>query len=160
MNPNVRSIDGVSQSRPMSVAPSIRTPKLRPVQNHAAGTRKKFATQSPPKERRVPEWIQLPLIIAGGMLAGLAIQSPVLGQAVLVVYGIVAFFLRIPSRITFVLALLAMVATTVLLVFKGDIFMAQNFATYTFLLLVVGVITLNRELKKEGGRIYYNRRTR
>lgn len=160
MNPNIRSIDGVSQSRPISVTPSMHAPRLGQKHNHAAGTRKKFATQPAPKERRVPEWVQLPLIIAGGMLAGLAIQSPALGQAALVVYGMVAFFLRIPSRITFVLALLAMVATTVLLVFKGDIFMAQNFATYTFLLLVVGVITLNRELKKEGGRIYYNRRTR
>lgn len=160
MNPNVRSVDGISQSRTLNATPSIRPMNFKPIQRHTAGTPKRFAKPAPPKERRLPEWVQLPLIIAGGMVAGFAIQSPVLGQAALVVYGIVAFFLRIPSRVTFILALLAMIATIIFLVFKGDVFVAQNFATYTFLLLVVGVITLNRELKKEGGKIYFNRRTR
>jgi hypothetical protein len=64
----------------------------------------------------------------------------------------------IASRTTFTLALLSMVATTLLLVVRGNIPLAQNFATYTFLLLVVGVITLTRELKKEGGRVYSSRK--
>lgn len=160
MNPNVRSIDGVSQPRSTPVARASQSISFQPARSQPTFSRKKFAPPPAAKKSGLPDWIQLPLIIAGGMLAGLSIQSPALGQAALVVYGVVAFFLRISSRTTFVLALLAMVATIILLVFKGDVFMAQNFATYTFLLLVVGVITLNRELKKEGGRIYYSRRTR
>jgi hypothetical protein len=97
------------------------------------------------------------LIITGAMVVGILAQSSAVGQAAIVLYGAIAFFRRISSRTTFTLALLSMVATILLLVVRGNIAMAQNFATYTFLLLVVGVITLNREIKKEGGRIY-NRR--
>jgi hypothetical protein len=114
------------------------------------------ARPTPPPERRrgLPEWIQLPLIIFGAILAGMFAQSAIFGQLAVVAYGIVAVVMRIPSRTTFILASLSMIATTLLLVLKGDVAFSQNFATYTFLLLVVGVITLNRELKKEGGRIY------
>jgi hypothetical protein len=169
MNPNIRSIDGISQPRPANmpvVAPAGPRNNFRPRPQPTQSVqprpvkRKTFAAPAPAKRTGMPDWVQLPLIITGGILAGLSIQSPVLGQATLVGYGIVAYILKIPSRTTFVLALLAMVATIIFLVFKGDVFMAQNFATYTFLLLVVGVITLNRELKGEGGRIYYSRRTR
>src|SRR5688572_30865759 len=108
MNPNVRSIDGISQSRsgglqvaaptrPMNFQPRSRT--MQPKQFK----RKKFAKPAPVKEGGMPDWLQLPLIITGGLLAGLSIQSPVLGQATLVGYGIVAYILRIPSRITFIL---------------------------------------------------------
>jgi di/tricarboxylate transporter len=92
------------------------------------------------------------------MVAGIFAQSSVFGQLAVVAYGITAFIWNIASRTTFTLALLAMVATTLLLVVRGDVSQAQNFATYTFLLLVVGVISLIRELRKEGGRIYSSRK--
>ncbi len=111
-----------------------------------------------PKRRGVPERLQLPLIITGAMLAGIFAQSVVFGELLVVGYGICALVWRIASRTTFTLALLSMVATTLLLVVRGNITLSQNFATYTFLLLVVGVITLIRELKKEGGRIYSSRK--
>lgn len=122
---------------------------------------RQFARPITPKTSRkgLPQWLQMPLIIGGAMLAGLAMQNVVLGQLGVIAYGAAALMLGIPSRTSFILALLSMLATTGLLVFKGDVALSQNFAVYTFLLLVVGVITLNRELKKEGGRIY-SRRTR
>jgi len=86
--------------------------------------------------------------------AGLFAQSGAFGQIVVVAYGITAYCMRINSRITFMLALAALGAMSILLLGKGDVAPAQNFATYTFLLLVVGVMSLGRELKKEGGRIY------
>lgn len=103
------------------------------------------------------ERLQLPLIIIGGMLAGFAIQSALLGQALIVAYGVACLIYRIPSRISFGLALAALSATTGLLVLIGNVVLSQTFATYTFLLLVVGVISLNRELKREGGRVYSRR---
>lgn len=118
-----------------------------------------YAQPAPaPVHRGFPDRLQLPIIIVGAMLAGIFAQSAVFGEILVVLYGIAAFIWNIASRTTFTLALLSMVATTLLLVVRGNIPLAQNFATYTFLLLVVGVITLTRELKKEGGRIYSNRK--
>jgi hypothetical protein len=125
-----------------------------------APTRRVYAKpQAAVKHRRgIPERLQLPLIITGAMLAGIFAQSAVFGEVLVVAYGIAALVWRIASRTTFTLALLAMVATTLLLVVRGNVALAQNFATYTFLLLVVGVITLTGELKKEGGRVYNSRK--
>lgn len=101
----------------------------------------------------------MPLIIGGAMLAGVFAQNAMLGQLAVLAYGIAALIFGIASRTSFILALLAMCATILLLVFKGDVALSQNFAIYTFLFMVVGVITLNRELKKEGGRIYSIKKT-
>lgn len=124
--------------------------------------RRQFAkpVRSTKEKTGPPQWLQMPLIIGGAMLAGLAFQNVVLGQLAVITYGAAAVMFRIPSRVSFILALLAMLATLGLLVFKGDVGLSQNFAVYTFLFLVVGVFTLNRELKKEGGRIYSSRQTR
>lgn len=100
----------------------------------------------------------MPLIVMGAMLAGILAQSEAIGQLFVVVYGIAALIWKIPSRTTFFIALLSLITTTLLLVVRGNVSLAQSFATYTFLLLVAGVITLCRELKKEGGRIYSNRK--
>jgi len=110
------------------------------------------------QRRGIPERLQLPLIIGGAIAAGLFAQAAVFGELLVVAYGFGALLWRVASRTTFTLALLSMVATTLLLVVRGNIILAQNFATYTFLLLVVGVITLIRELKKEGGRVYNSRK--
>ncbi len=104
--------------------------------------------------RKMPYWLQILLatllLLAGPMI----LQSDVLGQLAVVGYGVFAFVRRIPSRTTFTLALIAIVATVIFLVVRGNFTPAGNFATYTFLLLSVGVISLTREIKKEGGRVY------
>lgn len=134
-------------SRPMPPQQPIRRQFAKPVRS----TKEKTGP---------PQWLQMPLIIGGAMLAGLAFQNVVLGQLAVILYGAAAVMFRIPSRVSFILALLSLLATTGLLIFRGDVAMSQNFAVYTFLFLVVGVFTLNRELKKEGGRIYSSRQTR
>lgn len=150
MNPHIRSIDGFRPARPaMPAGPGpYRQPAPQPV------NKPKYVSRVAKPRSHMPDWLQLLLFVFGGVLAGLSIQSAVLGQAVLIIYGILAITLRIRSRTTFLLALLSMIATTLFLVVKGDVVLSQNFATYTFLLLVVGVITLYRELRKEGGRVY------
>lgn len=149
-------------AKPTAAAPAaapIATPSLAPP-IPVAPTRRVYAASAPVVKRRrgIPERLQLPLIIIGAILAGMFAQSAIFGELMVVAYGIVALIWRIASRTTFTLALLSMVATTLLLVVRGNVALAQNFATYTFLLLVVGVITLTGELKKEGGRIYNNRK--
>lgn len=115
----------------------------------------KGAKPRPKKSWR--ERLQLPVIIIGGILAGLAIQNALIGQILIIGYGIAAFIYRIPSRTSFILALAAMSVTVGFLVLKGDLVTSQTFALYSFLFLVVGVITLNREVKQEGGRVYSRR---
>ncbi len=121
----------------------------------ASSGREDLAAEKPKKPWR--ERLQLPVIIIGGMLAGFAIQNALLGQILIIGYGLAALMYRIPSRTTFIVALAAMSVTIGFLVLKGDLVTSQTFALYSFLLLVVGVITLNREVKQEGGRIYSRR---
>ena len=110
--------------------------------------------------RRIPQWLQMALIGIGALLAGSFVQSVLFGELAIVAYGICALIWRVPSRTTFTLAVVCVIATTWMLVMQGNVGLAQTFATYTFLFLVVGAITLSRELRREGGRIYNSRKTK
>lgn len=121
----------------------------------ATKTHKKYQISEPKKSWK--ERLQLPVIIIGGMLAGFAIQNALLGQTLILLYGIAAFIYKIPSRVSFLAALAALFTMFGLLFLNGNPALSHTFAIYTFLFLVVGVITLNREIKQEGGRIYSRR---
>ncbi len=113
--------------------------------------------QQTKKKARIPTALQLPLLVIVAIAAGFGAQSYAFGEIAVVIYGIVAVACAIPSRTTFILGALSTVATTLALILQGNVSLSQNFATDTFLLLVVGVISLGRELKKEGGRVYSRR---
>ena len=130
-----------------------------PILASARPTTKKPTLGTAKKRRRLPFWLQILLLTPLVMFAALFIQSGAMGQIAIVGYGIAAFVWRVPSRTSFTMALMSFITTTVLLIVQGNLPLAQNFATYTFLLLVVGVFTLSRELKQEGGRIYSSRYT-
>jgi len=106
------------------------------------------------RQSRMPGWLQLPLVICVAMFAGMFATSDFVGQLAIVAYGGVAWWRRIPSRVTFTLALVSVIAMGVVLIGQGNIRLAQTFATYTFLFLVTAVLGLGRELRKEGGRVY------
>ncbi|MGH7157592.1 MAG: hypothetical protein ACREGD_00730 [Candidatus Saccharimonadales bacterium] len=170
-----RSIDGVvSTERGAGSAPfgrpftrrvptfeprlSVRVSKDRPSGSTSGRVSlPKGAEPAPRTHKNWKERLQLPIIVIGGMLAGLAIQNAMLGQLLIVGYGIAAIMYKIPSRTSFIVALASMLITLGSLVLIGDVVTSQTFAVYTFLLLVVGVITLNREVKREGGRVYSRR---
>ena len=80
---------------------------------------------------------------------GVLAQSLVIGEVLIVVYAIFAFVRRVPSRTTFLLALMSLVLIVVLLTMKPESRLAQNFAVYTFLLLVIGTISLAIEVRSE-----------
>lgn len=77
------------------------------------------------------------LAIALGFLA----QFQIMGIIFIAIYGIFSMIKRIPSRTSFILALLALGVTTATLLF-GRRIIAENFASYSFLLLVVSIISV------------------
>lgn len=87
-------------------------------------------------------------IIFFAIALGFLGQSEILGQAILLVYAIVAFILRIPSRTTFLMALISLGVVLIASVRSQDN-LAATFASYVFLLLVIGTISLVRELRDE-----------
>ena len=152
----MKTIDGFTSAPPRpNISMSNSPPARRTIQQFAP---RHYAKPKSKARRRPPQWLQMLLLGLGSIAIGTFIQSPVFGQLAIVAYGLVAFICKVPSRTTFTLAVLSLIATTWALVMQGNIGLAQNFATYTFLFLVVGVITLSRELKREGGRIYTSRK--
>jgi ABC-type branched-subunit amino acid transport system ATPase component len=81
------------------------------------------------------------------MISGFFVQSVVFGLIAIAVYGICTLIFRIHSRITFALAFISLITVVALLLVKQNVALASNFATYTFLLLVLGVIALSIEAR-------------
>jgi hypothetical protein len=156
----VRHRDALSKSQPYAgpgaAAAGLHRPASMPMQT--ALTR---PFQSVPDQNgRTTLWhrLQLPLLILGGMLAGFMVQSLAFGLMLIAAYAVAALVLKIPSRVSFMLAFMSLVTVMVLLVAKPDTALAGNFSTYTFLLLVIGVIALAIEARPPKRRKRPNRR--
>lgn len=79
---------------------------------------------------------------------GFLLRSLMVGQAIILLYAIFAFIFRIESRTTFIFVLISFgVVLTASL--RSDTTLASVFAVYAFLLLVVGTISLGREVRNE-----------
>jgi hypothetical protein len=136
------------QQRPLNMnglRPRTTVPRAR-----LAPARRMYFKSRPETQRREHRWLQkihLPLLLLAGLGGGFFADSLVLGMALLAAYGIYAFVTNIPSRTTFTLALLILAAISLLLLFKPNLDLIRNFATYTFVLLLIGVITLGKEAK-------------
>jgi len=82
------------------------------------------------------------------MLAtGLLLQSMAIGELLIGLYAVVALMKHIASRTTFALALVSLGCIVLLLFARPDSTLKTNFATYAFLLLVVGAISLTVETR-------------
>lgn len=100
---------------------------------------------------RPSEWLgylQWALVIGGGLILGLVLQVVPIGYVIVGAYCILAFVKRIPSRISFMAALGALLLTPLGIVI-GQPAVANGFSFFGFLLLSVGVVTLGIELIKE-----------
>lgn len=137
--PNIRSLS-VNGLRPQTMPPSN-------MPSQVPGRRMYFRPRPVKRERRLLKKLELPLLITAGMIGGFLADNIVIGLALLTIYGIAAFVARIPSRTTFTLALLLLAAISIMLLVKPKPVLIQNFASYTFVLLLIGVITLGREAK-------------
>jgi hypothetical protein len=143
----LRSIDGV-QYRPLT-EPSNRTPRPPASTPSTAGLPRPFQFARPQQHTRPTIWdrLQVPLLILGGTFVGFFVQSLIFGVCIIALYSVFAFVFRFPSRATFMLAFMSLVTVVVLLVAQPTTALASNFATYTFLLLVIGVIALAIEAR-------------
>ncbi|HSW99001.1 MAG TPA: hypothetical protein VLF71_04130 [Candidatus Saccharimonadales bacterium] len=97
------------------------------------------APQQPRHRRRWWQSLLFPCAILVCLSASFVVQSLPLGMAAIAVYGIVAWARHIPSRVSFIMAFLALLTVVILLVVRQNVDLASNFATYAFLLLVVGI---------------------
>ena len=141
------SVDGMMRrhsspsTSPRINPPSVTMHRTAPRSPAVAVERPFYKPATPAKRSRWQRW-QMPLILTGGTIGGFLVQTAWIGITMIAIYGLFAIILRIPSRTTFALAALSIAAITVMLLAKPNQELATNFTTYTFLLLVVGVISL------------------
>lgn len=89
------------------------------------------------------------LVFFGGMAAvGFLAQFQWVGYLIILGYAVFAFIRYLPARVTFVLALLALGMVPIAILFSNWT-VAGNFAAYSFVLLVLGVIMTTIELQRE-----------
>jgi hypothetical protein len=137
-----RSADA-SRTRRGAQADSVAQPV---VGQSAVGQRLSFEAPEARRPRR--RWYKpllFPLAVLACMSASFLVQSEPIGVAAIAVYGVVAWFKRIPARTSFIMALVSLAAVILLLVVRQNVQLAGNFSTYTFLLLVVGIFSAVRE---------------
>lgn len=100
-----------------------------------------------PKQHQLWQRMQLPLLLTAGAVGGFFADNLALGLVLMTGYAVFAILTRVASRTTFTLAFLLLGAISVMLLVKPSAQLIQNFATYAFVLLLVGVITLGREAR-------------
>ncbi|EDK72616.1 hypothetical protein TM7_0239 [candidate division TM7 genomosp. GTL1] len=112
--------------------------------------RRRFHTPQPaPKTtRRKSNIWNYAALIAVASLIGFLSQIQWVGALAIGIYAVFALWRRIPSRLTFIVALFALGLVPVAIVFDRW-YIAQNFGSYSFLLFMVGVFSLTFELRRE-----------
>lgn len=159
MQPRVRSIDGF--------APAANNSRTRKVQQATAQPQQpqRLTFDAPQEFQPRTRWWQrlaFPAVVLLCLCASFLVQSLPLGMAAIGVYAAVAWIKKLPSRYSFIMAFLSLATVVVLLVVRQNVDLASNFSTYTFLLLVVGVISVMLESKtypkKRNSKIPYLRR--
>lgn len=80
-------------------------------------------------------------VLAAAIALGFLAQFQIMGTIFIAIYAVVSVVRRIPSRTTFILALVSLGVTAVVLL-VGRRAIAENFAGYGFLLLIVATINL------------------
>jgi len=131
-------VDGI---RPAAMPAQGRAPAVQPKR------RAYYAPRPEPRKTRVWHKLQLPVLLLAGTMGGFFADNLAVGLALLAAYGVTAFITRIASRTTFTLALVLLAAISIALLFKPSAQLIRNFATYAFVLLLVGAITLGMEAR-------------
>ncbi|MGH7196868.1 MAG: hypothetical protein ACREGJ_03855 [Candidatus Saccharimonadales bacterium] len=88
------------------------------------------------------------LVIMSAMALGFLAQFQFIGQIVVGVYAIASFIFRIPSKTTFMLALLSLGVVPIAITL-GRQLIAENFGAYSFLLFAIGALQVCIELVRE-----------
>ncbi len=84
--------------------------------------------------------------ILGAIGLGFLVRSPTIGQVAILVYAVACIIYKIESRTSYILAFMSLVVV-IISSLRSDTVLASAFAIYTFLLLVIGTISLAREAR-------------
>ena len=88
------------------------------------------------------------LFLLGMALIGFLAQFQWIGYVVIIIYAAIAFSKPLPAQTTFLLALLTLGVVPIAIILSNWP-IAQNFAAYSFVLLVLGVAQLVVDLQRE-----------
>jgi hypothetical protein len=127
---------------------SIRRPQVqqsKPLQPKSVGTGARFTAFATKTRRRKIAWGIVLTVLLSPLLFVLAMIG-LIGIAAVVVYGVVALIVRVPSRNSFALALAALIYMIVLQLAAAQV-VAQGMAVLAYILLAIGAISLAREVK-------------
>lgn len=125
MVPPVQPTAGVQPQRAVAVAPQAKTKRSR------------------------LRWLLMPLYAILAMAGGLLVQSLIVGQILLAVYALFAWVRKVPSGTTFLIALITFGATVLFFTLHQNGQQAQNFAVYTFWIVVIGTISMILEIRRD-----------
>jgi hypothetical protein len=101
------------------------------------------------RNKKLINSLQLPLIILASVIVGYLIQSLLFGEIAIAIYAVGALAFKVASKTTYILAMLSLLAIVALEISNPGGTLAQNFAVYTFLLLIIGTVSLGREVRVE-----------
>ncbi len=101
-----------------------------------------------PKKGRLKTMGTNGLIVIAAVGLGLASIDTQIGQWVILAFGLSAITFKLSSRISFGLALAVLVMVPVFTTIQQKA-LAENYAVYTYYLLVIGVVTAAIELYRE-----------
>jgi membrane-bound ClpP family serine protease len=91
-------------------------------------------------DKKLLSWAVNAVLLALLAVIGTLFQEVAYGQAVVIIYGVIAIILRRDSSEMFKMALVALVCIVLLTFIDNDV-MAKAFAVYVFLLLSFGVLS-------------------
>ncbi|HYG83858.1 MAG TPA: hypothetical protein VD907_03200 [Verrucomicrobiae bacterium] len=93
-------------------------------------------------------WALYALGLVGLALLGTLFQDAMYGQLLIIGYGVVAIIFKVNSNESFKMAIISFICIILLVLAQNDE-VAKNFATYAFLLIIVGILSAIFETKTE-----------
>lgn len=130
-----KTVDGFAARRVVIRRP----PATVPAQRHSHHTFTAPTALQPGRRWWRP--LLFPVLLLLCICASFLVQSLPIGMSIIAIYGVAAWAKRLSSRLSFMLAFLSLATVVALLVIRQNVDLAGNFATYTFLLLVVGIVS-------------------
>lgn len=95
--------------------------------------------------RRIIMWMYVHILLIAAPIVVIASirlsAAPMLGELIIIIYGIIAIIRRIPSRVSFVLATIVLISIGIELLLVSGSDRANTVALFAFSLLCVGVVS-------------------
>lgn len=98
------------------------------------------------KKQTIGGYVQIAFVVVGALAISLMAQTLPLGEIAVIAYGVIALLRRVPATRSFVLSFITLVICGLCVVI-GARFLAEHFAAYTFLLLIISLLSVVRETK-------------